>query len=150
MVLADSNRLIRIGLDVILSNEADIDVIGEAEDESQLLEIVNHRDVDVVLMDFTAPSFSIETVPNVLERNANVRVVAITPDQEGETIVNALKAGVKSLELEILNHKSFIISEFRPIRYMLRFNGPIFMNLQFRGFTPFLRTRPFILSFTHS
>ena len=96
VVLADSNRLIRIGLDVILSAESDIDVVGEAENESQLLQMVNENEVDVVLMDFTAPSFSVETVPSVLELNENIGVVAITPDQEGETIVNALRAGVKS------------------------------------------------------
>jgi DNA-binding NarL/FixJ family response regulator len=96
VVIADSNRLIRIGLGVVLSKEADIELAGEAESESALKELLSEVEVDVLLIDFTAPQFSIETVPAILSDYPNIQVVAITPDQEGHTIVNALKAGVKS------------------------------------------------------
>ncbi|MGB6036035.1 MAG: response regulator transcription factor [Cryomorphaceae bacterium] len=96
VVVADSNRLIRIGLGVVLSEETDIEMAGEAESEVSLKELLNEVEVDVLLIDFTAPQFSIETVPAILSDHPNIQVVAITPDQEGHTIVNALKAGVKS------------------------------------------------------
>jgi len=96
VVVADSNRLIRIGLGVVLSEEADIEMAGEAESEVALKELLSEVRVDVLLIDFTAPQFSIETVPAILTDYPNIQVVAITPDQEGHTIVNALKAGVKS------------------------------------------------------
>jgi len=96
VVVADSNRLIRIGLGVVLSEETDIEIAGEAESEKALKELLSQVEVDILLIDFTAPQFNIETVPAILSEYPNIQVVAITPDQEGETIVNALKAGVKS------------------------------------------------------
>jgi DNA-binding NarL/FixJ family response regulator len=96
VVIADSNRLIRFGLDAILSKESDIDVVGEAESETSLQQLLSEVNADVLLVDFTAPQFRIETVPTVIRDHPNLQVVAITPDQEGETIMNALKAGVKS------------------------------------------------------
>lgn len=96
VVVADSNRLIRIGLGVVLSEETDIEIAGEAESERALKELLSQVEVDILLIDFTAPQFNIETVPAILSEYPNIQVVAITPDQEGETIVNALKAGVKS------------------------------------------------------
>jgi DNA-binding NarL/FixJ family response regulator len=96
VLIADSNRLIRIGLDVVLSTESDIEIVGEAESEEHLLEMLRSEGGDVILIDFTAPQFSLETIPAILKDFPSVAVVAITPDQEGETIVNALKAGVRS------------------------------------------------------
>lgn len=96
VVIADSNRLIRIGLDVVLSTESDIEIVGEAENEKALLSLLRLHPTDVLLIDFTAPDFSIESIPAVINEFPEIKVVAITPDQEGETIVNALKAGVRS------------------------------------------------------
>jgi DNA-binding NarL/FixJ family response regulator len=96
VVVADSNLLIRIGLGVVLSEQDDIEIVGEADSENALIELLSQVEVDILLIDFTSPQFSIESVPAVLSEYPNIQVVAITPDQEGETIVNALKAGVKS------------------------------------------------------
>jgi len=85
-----------VGLEVVLSNEKDIDYCGQAESGDHLLQILNERPIDVVLMDFTSTGFSLETIASITNNFPEVRVVAITPDQEGTTIVNALKAGVTS------------------------------------------------------
>jgi DNA-binding NarL/FixJ family response regulator len=96
VVVADSNRLIRIGLDVVLSTESDIEIVGEAENEEALFHTLAENPADILLIDFTAADYKIETIPAVLARFPDLQIVAITPDQTGETIVNALKAGVKS------------------------------------------------------
>jgi len=96
VVIADDSQLIRLGLDVILSKQEDITVVGEATTSEELLAILKETDADVLLIDFTADGFSLESIPQVLSQNPKLGVVAITPDQEGATVVNALKAGVKS------------------------------------------------------
>lgn len=96
VVIADDSQLIRLGLDVILSKEDDITVVGEATTSEELLAILSDTEADVLLIDFTADGFSLESIPEVLSQHPELGVVAITPDQEGTTIVNALKAGVKS------------------------------------------------------
>jgi DNA-binding NarL/FixJ family response regulator len=51
---------------------------------------------DVVLIDFAAQNFSIDVVPAIQKQNKHIRFVAITGEQSGVTIVNALRAGIVS------------------------------------------------------
>lgn len=96
VAIADSSRLIRTGLEVVLSQESDIAIVGESSTPQGLMELLSSFQVDVVLIDFTAEGFSLETVAQVVHHFPRTGVVAITPNQEGETIINALKAGVSS------------------------------------------------------
>ena len=96
LVIADSNLLIRAGLNAVLSQYADIEIVGEASSERQLREMVVGFQPDVVLIDFAAQNFSIDVVPAIQKQNKQVRFVAITGEQSGVTIVNALRAGIVS------------------------------------------------------
>ena len=96
VVIADSNRLIRTGLNAVISAERDIQLVGEADSAERLGELLSSFEADVVLLDFTAPGFGLESLALLVKNFPKTRVVAITPDQEGQTIINALKAGVTS------------------------------------------------------
>ena len=94
--VADSNKLIVLALETVLSNVDDIELVGHAETGEALLEMVRIDHLDVVIMDFTAPGYNLEFIPEVLKLSPCTRVIDITPDQEAATIINALKAGVTS------------------------------------------------------
>lgn len=96
IVLADSNNLIRIGMRSVLQQIPKIEIIGEATSNRELLELIKNFDVDVVLVDYTAPDFSIDVIPQALQAKNDLKIVAITPDQTAQTLVNALRSGVKS------------------------------------------------------
>ncbi len=96
VALADSSRLIRTGLDLVLAQEDDIEVVGEADNAQQLVELLHSFQVDVVLIDFTSEGFALERIAELSQGFPDTKIVAITTDQEGQTIINALKAGVTS------------------------------------------------------
>lgn len=96
IAVADSSRLIGLGLEVVFKSQEDIEFKGQAESFNELMEMLKETHIDVVLMDFTSPGFYLECVADVLIEYPKLRIVAITPDQDGHTIVNALKAGVTS------------------------------------------------------
>jgi DNA-binding NarL/FixJ family response regulator len=96
VVIADSNLLIRAGLNAILSQYADFELCGEASNDQQLLEVVKSFKPTVVLIDFAAKNFTIDVVPACIKANSRTRFVAITGEQSGITIVNALRAGIVS------------------------------------------------------
>lgn len=96
VAVADSNKLIILGLETFLAEADDVELAGHAETGEELLVMVKEDHVDIVLMDFTAPGYSLEFIPEIFKISPCTRVVAITPDQEGTTIINALKAGVTS------------------------------------------------------
>lgn len=96
IIIADSNHLIRTGLNAIISQFDQFRLLGEAGNEQELIEMVGNFKPDLLLIDFAAREFSIDAIPRCMKINPRLRIVAITGEQTGNTIVNALRAGVTS------------------------------------------------------
>jgi DNA-binding NarL/FixJ family response regulator len=96
VVIADSNDIIRIGLRAIFSTEKEIEIIGEVHDENELIEQIKSFGATIVLIDYTATGFSIDTIGRVLNLFPSVKFVAITPEQSAQVLVDALRIGVQS------------------------------------------------------
>lgn len=96
LVIADSNEIVRIGLRTILASEPNIEIVAEAKSSSELISIIKSFKSDVVLIDYTSSQFTIDVIPQALQKNAHLNFVAITPEQSAQTLVNALRSGVKS------------------------------------------------------
>lgn len=95
VILADSNELIRIGLRTVL-NLHQIEIVGEARNNNELLELIANFDTDVILIDYTTGGFDIDVIPAVMSKRPKIGIVAITPEQSAPTLVAALRGGVKS------------------------------------------------------
>ncbi|MNU63824.1 Response regulator protein VraR [compost metagenome] len=96
LILADSNEIIRIGLRTLLSTERNIQIVGEARNNEELIALNKAFDANIILVDYTARGFSIDVIPQILQKKPDLNVVAITPEQSAQTLVNALRSGVKS------------------------------------------------------
>lgn len=96
LVIADSSSIVRAGLNAIFSASGDIRVVGEATTDEDLCALVNVFRPDVVMLDFCARGLSIDVVPRCGRISQGLQFVAITGEQSGMTIVNALRAGVQS------------------------------------------------------
>lgn len=96
LVIADSNDLVRVGLRSVISSKLNVDVVGEAKSNEELTDIVRSFDTDVILIDFTAPGFDIDVINKIRSGNDKLEVLAITPEQSAQTLVDALRAGVTS------------------------------------------------------
>ena len=96
ILIADSSPLFRYGLKTVLEKDTRYEVLGEAESEEQLLDMLSEREPDLVVMDCLASGFSIDTVLQCARANRKTRMIAITASQNGLTIVNALRAGITS------------------------------------------------------
>lgn len=95
LILAESNELVRIGLRTIFK-DVDIQIVGEVSNSDQLISQLKSFEVDVVLIDYTSEGFSIDVIPKALAVRPNLKFVAITPIQSGQTVIHALKSGVQS------------------------------------------------------
>lgn len=95
LILAEDNELVRIGLRTIFKNSG-IQIVGEAGSSNELLSLIKSFDSDVVLIDYTSGNFSIDVIPKALSLKPEIQFVAITPNQSGQTLIHALKSGVRS------------------------------------------------------
>jgi DNA-binding NarL/FixJ family response regulator len=96
LVLADSNELIRLGIRVLVNTELEATIVGEANGNEELVELLRSFDVDVVVVDFTAKGFNIDVLSEVKRRFPDVRMLAITPEQSATVLVDALRSGITS------------------------------------------------------
>ena len=96
IIIADSNDLVRIGLRTILSSEKNLEIIGEARDNQELKQQIKNFGTDLVLIDYTSAGFDIDIIHTILASNSKIKFIAITPEQSAQTLVDALRSGVKS------------------------------------------------------
>ncbi|MDX2362784.1 MAG: response regulator transcription factor [Crocinitomicaceae bacterium] len=96
IILADSSDLVRIGIRSILTAELKIDIVGEARNNTELLDMLKTFETDVIIMDYTSVGFDIDVLPKIITDFPNVNVVAITPEQSAQVLVDALRAGITS------------------------------------------------------
>lgn len=96
VLIADSNVISLNGLRSILSQIKGIQITGEAKNEDELLEHIQHFSPEIVVIDYTEKGFSIDSITKSLKDNPEIKVVAVTPEQSAQTLVDALRAGVSS------------------------------------------------------
>ncbi len=96
LVIADSNEIVRLGLRALFEKQTNLSIVGETKSSEELIQFICTHDSDVVLIDYTAKEYSIDVIPQILQKKPSLLVVAITPEQSAQTLVNALRSGVKS------------------------------------------------------
>ena len=103
IVLADSNDLVRAGLRSIISTQTDLPIVGEVTNNNDLIEQVMAFDTSIVLIVFTSEGFNIDIISKVQRVKPDVRFIAITPEQNAQILVDALRlfgADIEYLENE--------------------------------------------------
>lgn len=96
IIIADSNDIVSVGLRTILSSEVSASIVAEAKNNEELLNQIKNFEVDIVLIDYTSPGYTIDIIPTILSKNKRIKFVAITPDQSAQTVIHALRSGVTS------------------------------------------------------
>ncbi|MDQ3628769.1 MAG: response regulator transcription factor [Actinomycetota bacterium] len=101
VVVVDDQALIRAGLTALLSDEAGIDVVGEASDGTQALRTVRALRPDVVLMDVRMPGMDgLEATRRLVEAGLPSRVLVLTTFDLDEYVFAALRAGASGFLLK--------------------------------------------------
>lgn len=94
VVLVDDHAVIRAGLQQLLAGTADIEVVGQAENGREALEVVRRLRPDVVLMDLQMPGVDGVTATRmIMAEKLGVDVLVLTSYSDSERIVAALDAG---------------------------------------------------------
>ena len=96
VLLADDQALIRAGFRVLLEAAADIEVVGEAVNGEQAIELARAGHPDVILMDIRMPGTDGLAATHVITADATLdgtRIVILTTFETDEYVYQALRAG---------------------------------------------------------
>jgi len=100
VLIADDQRLVRTGFRLILASEPDIDVVGEAADGIEAVELALARQPDVVLMDIRMPHMDGFLATRKVLASTGSRVLILTTFDSDEYVYEALRAGASGFLLK--------------------------------------------------
>ncbi len=101
VLIVDDHALFRRGLEMVLAEEPDIDLVGEASDGAEAVEKAGEALPDVVLMDIRMPKSSgIEACRAMKEVAPSAKIVMLTISDEEEDLFEAIRAGASGYLLK--------------------------------------------------
>lgn len=101
VVIADDQPLVRTGLRMILRGEEDIEVVGEAANGAEAIEICAKTGADVVLMDVRMPEVDgIEATRVLMAKENPPKVLVLTTFDLDDIVYDALRAGASGFLLK--------------------------------------------------
>ncbi|MEU6717864.1 response regulator transcription factor [Nonomuraea sp. NPDC046802] len=94
VLLADDQKLVRVGLRMLCESDPDIEVVGEAGDGREAVRLAAERLPDVILMDLRMPGVDgITATERIMAARPSSRIVALTTFDDDDHLYPALAAG---------------------------------------------------------
>jgi len=94
IVIGDDHPIVRSGLKMLLEQEDNLSVVGEAEDGQQTLELVGRKRPDVAIVDIAMPKVNgIDVAKRVSDVYPDTRVIILTMLKDSAYITKAMEAG---------------------------------------------------------
>ncbi len=123
IVIADDHPIVRDGLRRLLSLEPDVDIVGEAGDGRQVLEVVQAKDPDVLLLDLRMPNLDgLQALQTLQQTNRRTRVIILTASEDKNEFVQAMKLGCSGIVLK-QTAPDLIVKSIRKV-----FSGEIWLD----------------------
>jgi len=109
VVLADDHVFVRDGIKSLLENEANIEVVGEAIDGADALEVVASSKPDLLIADIRMPNLTgIELVEKLRRENNNVKIIMLSMHESEEYVLKSIKAGADGYLLKGSSKEEFL------------------------------------------
>jgi NarL family two-component system response regulator LiaR len=94
VLIVDDHEIVREGLQILLSEEPEFEVVGMAGDSETAIALTKEHKPDVILMDLVLPGLDgIETTKRVLSVSSSTRVLVLTSYSDDLRVRDAIQAG---------------------------------------------------------
>ncbi|MBD1379570.1 response regulator transcription factor [Metabacillus arenae] len=101
VLFVDDHEMVRIGVSSYLSAQADIEVVGEAENGRQGVELALSLKPDIILMDLVMKEMDgIEATKEIVEQWPEAKIIIVTSFLDDDKVYPALEAGATSYMLK--------------------------------------------------
>ena len=101
IVIADDHPIVRDGIRRLLTLESDFEVVGEAGDGREVIEVVTHLDPDVLLLDLRMPNLDgLSALQTLQQTNRRTKIIVLTASEDKNEFVQAMKLGCSGIVLK--------------------------------------------------
>jgi two-component system, NarL family, nitrate/nitrite response regulator NarL len=123
IVLADDHPIVRDGLRKLLTLEDDIEVVGEASDGREVVQVVQETEPDILLLDLRMPHMDgLATLQALQHIEPKTRVIILTASEDKNEFVQAMKLGCCGIVLK-QTASDLIVKSIRKV-----FGGEIWLD----------------------
>jgi DNA-binding NarL/FixJ family response regulator len=101
VIICDDQAIVRDGLELLLKLEADIDVVGLAQDGEEAVDLAARTSPDLVLMDLKMPGMNgVEATRRICGLYPKTKVLVLTTFDDDEWVFDAIRAGASGYLLK--------------------------------------------------
>lgn len=101
IALADDHLVVREGIRLLLQDVEGVEIVGEAADANQLLDLLAHHQVDVVILDLRMPGADgFEALERIRRTNPTVRTVVLSMFDDPTYVRRAIELGASAYLLK--------------------------------------------------
>ena len=101
ILLADDHNILRDGIRLLLERQPGFEVVGEASDGREIVDLAREQHPDVIVMDIGMPNMNgIEATRRIVEKHPETGVVILSMHYDESYVLRSLKAGAKGYLLK--------------------------------------------------
>ena len=101
ILIADDHPIVRDGLRKLLSLEDDFEIVGEANDGREVLDLIQDVEPDVLLLDLRMPNLDgLSTLQAMQQTGKRTKVIILTASEDKNEFVQAMKLGCSGIVLK--------------------------------------------------
>ena len=111
ILLVEDDELFRLGLQARLQQETGLEIVAEAEDGEQAVELANRHPLDLVLLDIGLPGIGgIEACRQIKQQHPNLPILVLTSRSEKPLIARLIEAGAQAYCLKGIPSEFLILA----------------------------------------
>ena len=124
ILLADDHNILRDGMRLLLERQPGFEIVGEASDGREIVDLAREQRPDVIVMDIAMPNMNgIEATRRIVEKHPETGVVILSMHYDESYVLRSLKAGAKAYLLKDAL-KAELISAIRAVSEGRSFFSP--------------------------
>lgn len=127
ILIADDHQMFREGMVSLLNNIEGFQILGEASNGQEALDLVSKEDANIILMDYNMPNLTgLEALIKLRKQGDSIKIIMLTMHNKREIIQEVLKAGADGYLLkdssreqlieaitEVNNGKSYFVEDVK-------------------------------------
>ncbi len=101
IMIVDEHKILREGLSTLIAKQPDMEIIGEATDGREALDLADKLSPDLILMDVTMPNLNgIEATRKIKSKNSDIEIIALSLHSDRRYVLGMIDAGASGYLLK--------------------------------------------------
>ncbi|MDP4171486.1 MAG: response regulator transcription factor [Bacillota bacterium] len=111
ILIADDHHVVRRGLVFFLKTQHDIEIVGEAKNGKEAVDLAMELKPDIVLMDLIMPIMDgIEATRQIKQQDPSIRIMMLTSFSDHDHVIPAIEAGAAGYQLKDVEPDELVLA----------------------------------------